>query len=580
MRRGTATRAAIGVGGVLLLLALGTTGARGIVRLVRPDGTGDFPTIQLALDASASGDTVLLADGAFTGAGNRDLSFRGRAVVLASQSQSADACILDVQAGPDDPHRGFLCSTGEGPGTVIENLTIAHAYGPVGSAVLMLASSPRFRRVVFAENATSAGGAAYVVNGSPAFEDCVFHDNASPLGAGAAFYCKFGGAPHLTSCKFFDNQARFGGAAYCRDNAAPVFEHCVWVGNYAYTGGAFMGADVAQPQLTDNTFDGNRGGLGGAVYLGEAVNAALARCEFSRNEASRGGGLACWNNVPTLEACLFAENRARLLGAGVYADSGVVMRLARCTLVRNDADWDGGAVGVLEGRVELEHCTLSGNAAIDSLAGGVSAHGRFARVELRGTIVAFSRAGCAVRCGDGAQLSVVGCDVFGNAGGDYVGCLEGLLGAAGNRSSDPLFCDQGGREFMLDADSPCATHIELEFGVIGAWGVGCEGAGRQAGTAENLADASFRLGRSHPNPFRASTLIPYTLPHGLGADATLEIVDCTGRHVRTLGCPRGAEGQVTWDGRDATGAPVAAGVYQARLRAGSWVASRPLLRIR
>jgi predicted outer membrane repeat protein len=571
----------MGIGCLLLILTLGATGARGAVRLVRPDGTGDVPTIQAALDASASGDTVLLADGTFTGAGNRDLNFRGRAVLLASQSQSADACILDVQASPNNLHRGILCSSGEGPGTVVEDLTITHGHAQVGAAVLMLATSPRFRRVVFAENSTSAAGAVYALNGSPDFEDCVFRDNVTPLGSGGAFYCKFGGTPRFTGCKFFDNQARFGGAAYCRENASPAFEHCVWVGNHAYSGGALMGADGTHPVLTDNTFDGNRGGIGGAIHLGEAADAELTRCELSRNEASRGAGLSCRNAVPLVAECLFTENRARLFGGGVYADSGAVMRLTRCTLVTNDAAWDAGAVGVLDGRVEFDHCTLSGNAAIDSLAGGVSARGALSEVVLRGTIVAFSRAGCAVGCDAEALVRVEGCDLFGNAGGDYVGCLAGMLGTASNIAADPLFCHQGGREFMLDARSPCATRVEIEFGVIGAWGVGCEREDGRAEVAQNPDGVSFRLGPGHPNPFRAATVIPYALPDRVPDDATLEILDCAGRCVRTLRCARQAgSGQVAWDGRDASGAPVAAGVYQARLRAGAWVASRPLLRIR
>jgi len=573
---GTATRAGIGIGLGLLVLMIGATDTRGTVRLVRPDGTGDYPTIQLALDASASGDSVLLADGVFTGAGNQDLNFRGRAVLLASQSQSADACVLDVQASPSSQHRGILCSSGEGAGTAVEDLTIMHGYTQVGSAVLMLATSPRFRRVVFAANATSASGAVYALNGSPVFEECVWRDNVSPTGSGGAVYLKFGGAPRFARCKFFDNHARFGGAAYLRESVSPTFERCVWVGNQAYNGGALMGALETHPVCIDNTFDGNRGGIGGAIHLGEDADAEITRCELSRNEASRGAGLACRNAAPLLTECLLTENRASLFGGGVYADSGSAMQLVRCTLVTNDAAWDAGAIGVLDGGVTCDHCTLTGNAASDTLAAGVSARGAFATVALRGTILAFGRAGCAVRCDDGAQVSLAGCDVFGNAGGDYVGCLAGLLGAAGNISADPRFCNQGGREFMLDESSPCAARVEIEFGVIGAWGVGCDLPDDRADVTDASDAAPIRLGPACPNPFRAATVIAYTLPAGVPADVRLEILDCTGRCVRTLT----GRGAIAWDGRDATGAPVAAGVYQARLRAGAHVASRPLLRIR
>lgn len=48
--------------------------------LVTAGGTGDFPTIQAAIDASVAGDTILLADGTFTGDGNWDLDFGGRSI--------------------------------------------------------------------------------------------------------------------------------------------------------------------------------------------------------------------------------------------------------------------------------------------------------------------------------------------------------------------------------------------------------------------------------------------------------------------------------------------------------------------
>jgi len=65
--------------------------------LIEPDGTGDFPTIQDALFAAASGDTVALADGTFTGAGNRNLNFVGKSLVVRSQSGLPNTCTIDCQ---------------------------------------------------------------------------------------------------------------------------------------------------------------------------------------------------------------------------------------------------------------------------------------------------------------------------------------------------------------------------------------------------------------------------------------------------------------------------------------------------
>jgi hypothetical protein len=57
--------------GLLAVVLLPAAGATTYV--VHPDGTGDSPTIQAAIDASSDGDVVELTNGTFTGDGNRDL---------------------------------------------------------------------------------------------------------------------------------------------------------------------------------------------------------------------------------------------------------------------------------------------------------------------------------------------------------------------------------------------------------------------------------------------------------------------------------------------------------------------------
>lgn len=72
-----------------------------------------------------------------------------------------------------------------------------------------------------------------------------------------------------------------------------------------------------------------------------------------------------------------------------------------------------------------------------------------------------------------------------------------------------------------------------------------------------------------PNPFNPRTSVRFDLERD--ASVELDLVDLSGRHVRTLrdrehlGAGRHA---VVWDGRDDGGAPVASGSYVVRLRAG------------
>ncbi|MFC1572868.1 FlgD immunoglobulin-like domain containing protein, partial [Candidatus Eisenbacteria bacterium] len=66
------------------------------------------------------------------------------------------------------------------------------------------------------------------------------------------------------------------------------------------------------------------------------------------------------------------------------------------------------------------------------------------------------------------------CNLYGNAMGDWVGCVYGQDGENGNVSENPLFCNPGDGDFTLTTDSPCAEANSGGCGLIGAWDVGCD----------------------------------------------------------------------------------------------------------
>lgn len=94
--------------------------------VVTPDGAGDYPTIQEAVDAAVPGDIIELEDGTYRGDGNRDIEYRGKSVTVRSRSGDPEACIIDCEGEEFNPHRGFFFRGGEDSTAVLEGVTITN----------------------------------------------------------------------------------------------------------------------------------------------------------------------------------------------------------------------------------------------------------------------------------------------------------------------------------------------------------------------------------------------------------------------------------------------------------------------
>ena len=60
---------------------------------VDDDGPADFNNIQAAIDDSNDGDTVIISTGTYTGDGNRDINFKGKAITVRSSDPKDPAVV-------------------------------------------------------------------------------------------------------------------------------------------------------------------------------------------------------------------------------------------------------------------------------------------------------------------------------------------------------------------------------------------------------------------------------------------------------------------------------------------------------
>ena len=87
----------------------------------------------------------------------------------------------------------------------------------------------------------------------------------------------------------------------------------------------------------------------------------------------------------------------------------------------------------------------------------------------------------------------------------------------------------------------------------------------------------FALGQNYPNPFNPSTVIPYQL--SAAGHVRLEVFNILGQRLATLVDAERSAGTYTaqWDGTDAAGRAVGAGVYIYRLSSGGMTESRRMV---
>ena len=432
-------------GTALVLMVGGAILPSGRVHALTIRVPGDRLTIQAGLDAASSGDTVLVAEGTYSGAGNRDLDFTGKDLVLLSET-GPETTIIDAAATFDDPHVGCQFTRGESPATRVEGITIMRAYG--GGATCRDGSSPTFVRCFFTRcDGVSAGGVD-VDNASPAFTDCRFSRNTPATGGGIRLNAS---QSTFVRCTFVDNGTDSNGAASVGNGSNVVFTDCVFESNLA--------ADLGDVWA-------------GALFVGGSF-ATLENCLFIGNDAhsakdgsSRGGAILAVASNLTIRGCTFQDNRADVGGA-IRAESSFV-DIQHSIFRQNNAD-QGAAIACELGTTEIRSCTLFDNTGSGVFASPGSS------VIITEVIIAFGSEGRGIDCLIMGDVKIACSDIFSNAGGDWIGCISGELGKNGNIAADPLFCNTDTGDLSIANNSPCAPS-QSACGLIGALGPGCQSA--------------------------------------------------------------------------------------------------------
>jgi len=269
-----------------------------------------FDAIQEAIDDAGDGDVVIVLDGTYTGAGNRDIDFLGKAITVRSAGGPQN-CIIDSQGSEQEPHRGFYFHNGEDEDSVLEGFTITGGNRPESTWL------------------NTNGGGGILAHGSPVIRDNWIIGNSAYFGGGIAAW----GSPAISENLIADNVAVDGGGINCYESVT----------------------------IANNTITQNTAQRGGGIWTWEDGPATIVNNTISENWAdSAGGGIGIlWDDGPVIAGNLIVDNGTGGAGGGIYLSTGDVT-IVNNTIVENTAV-NGGGMHQLFGTPDITNCIIWDN---------------------------------------------------------------------------------------------------------------------------------------------------------------------------------------------------------------------------
>jgi predicted outer membrane repeat protein len=345
------------------------------------NGTTTYPfsTIQRGIDAATTSDEVIVADGTYTGQGNRDIELYKAITVRSSNPTDPNivaATIIDCQGSTSEPHRGFNMQSGFS-GPILNGLTIENGYADYGGGISCRIQNDKsiIINCIIRNNTADYGGGMYNSDmhysySSPTVTNCTFSGNVSNNQGGGMYISEGSGRPIMTNCVFNGNVANSdGGGIY---GGAIVITDCTISSNTSYSfGGGICGYGrsggyglITSCNISKNTSVLGAGGIS-CGYLD------INDCTINENESNgNGGGIS--STYGTINRCVISNNTSKGHGGGICTGGPLsTITITDCNFIGNNAVYSGGGIAVtFLTSATVSHCTFSENSAADG--GGMS----------------------------------------------------------------------------------------------------------------------------------------------------------------------------------------------------------------
>ena len=368
------------------------------------DGDGSeekpFGDLKSAISIASDGDTIIVANGSYSGVNNSNLSISQSGLTIKA-AEGASPSISGSSA------RRIFSLTGSN--IVLQGLflTSGKVNSDYGGGVLIASDGVTIKNCTFYNCKAFYGGAVFISGNNVVIDDCEFRGNTALdnkyIAKGGAIYLNgslsnilinnsrfgvngynradYGGAIFSSSSAVFNNTIfsnniadSIGGALYVTNGASEsIFENCIFNNNAAYgkyfavTGGGAMAIYGTGNKIINSNFTKNWvTDCGGALMMFRSNN-EIINTSFEDNKAGRGGAICLRfvsndiNENNRIIGCNFTGNGKPFShSTEVLTKGGAIFSYANKTYILDSKFEDNVA---LSGGAVLFGCDANGNRA-------------------------------------------------------------------------------------------------------------------------------------------------------------------------------------------------------------------------